>query len=439
MAGQTKTDNAPTPCNVCSRTLRGKQGLIQHSIATGHHAGRYCHECSRTFVSPTALADHKSSSIHDGSSKVVAVAVAAAAPAPSRTPKAQSPANNGIKCRDNTYTRLSRSDQSSIHKVLLSKCHPLHCLLTEGHRLWPDIAPAGQSDGRSTLVPTPPPSPKRRKAAAAAVVLDCEMAGTVPRNKSEAISLCAIDLLTGEVLMRTLIEPRRRVINWRTPITPITSAAMRSAAARGQALRGSDAARAALFEHIDANTVLIGQSVKFDLAALGVVHWRIVDSAILAAEAVFGGDGTKRFPRMWGLETLCRELLGLEIRRPVTGGGGGNGSSSNGGDATTHDSLEDTLATREVVLWCLRHPAELGAWGLHTRAAFYSKESKGKGDGKEKAKKKMSGRTRQGGRTRERNEMAGRCRRYSSSSTSEYLEWDDVVDWELWPKSPPSD
>ncbi len=54
---------------------------------------------------------------------------------------------------------------------------------------------------------------------------------------------------------------------------------------------------------------------------------------------------------MWGLQMLCEELVGLRIR---------NGSLSN--DAT-HDSLEDCLAARELVLWCLRHPAELNSWG----------------------------------------------------------------------------
>jgi hypothetical protein len=49
-----------------------------------------------------------------------------------------------------------------------------------------------------------------------------------------------------------------------------------------------------------------------------------------------------------------------------------------------HDGLEDALAARELVLWCLRHPVELEAWAAETRRSFWlrragrSAKSKGK-------------------------------------------------------------
>ncbi|KAK7754435.1 hypothetical protein SLS62_003455 [Diatrype stigma] len=290
-----------------------------------------------------------------------------------------------------------------------------------------------------------------------AVVFDCEMAGVAAANNSnsigkpeEAISLCAIDLLTGETLIHSLIEPQqyRHITDWRTRITGITAAGMRDAAARGEALAGLGAAQAALMEHVDANTVLVGQSLQFDLAALGLGIMpdrisRVVDSAVLAAEAVFGsGEGGTNaggqessssrnenkctgFPRRWGLKALCREFLGLVIRRPVAGGSGGK---------TSHDSLEDALATRELVLWCLRNPVELEAWGSWTRAAFDRDMKKEKKEKKQRAKslRKKQARERRGGRGAG---APGRTRRRSSSPEVE--RWEDVVDWDVWPKSPP--
>jgi hypothetical protein len=89
------------------------------------------------------------------------------------------------------------------------------------------------------------------------------------------------------------------------------------------------------------------------LKALGVAHGRVVDTAILAAEASgrLGERGKVR--RTVGLQRLCRELAGLEIR---SGGG-------------YHDSLEDVLATRELAIWCLTHPDEVSEWAVKYWAA----------------------------------------------------------------------
>jgi DNA polymerase III epsilon subunit-like protein len=57
--------------------------------------------------------------------------------------------------------------------------------------------------------------------------------------------------------------------------------------------------------------------------------------------------------RQWGLKTLCRELLGVDIQQKSRRG---------------HDSVEDAFAAREVVLWCINNTAGLEVWADQQRA-----------------------------------------------------------------------
>ncbi|RYP44580.1 hypothetical protein DL768_008976 [Monosporascus sp. mg162] len=88
---------------------------------------------------------------------------------------------------------------------------------------------------------------------------------------------------------------------------------------------------------------------------------KIVDTAIVASEAVFG-EPVKKFPRLWGLQALCEELLCLKIRR--------GSEAKQGARAHTHDTLEDALAILEVISRCLWHPSELDAWAFKAREVF---------------------------------------------------------------------
>ncbi|RYP02147.1 hypothetical protein DL764_005942 [Monosporascus ibericus] len=190
-----------------------------------------------------------------------------------------------------------------------------------------------------------------------AVVLDCEMVG-LGRKQTAVAKICAIDFLTGEELVKSLVKPRQPVKDWRVQITGLSPSHMLKAAAKGRLLAGTSAARAELLRHIDKGTVLVGHSLKHDLAALQIAHAKIVDTAIVTSEAVFG-EPAKKFPRLWGLQALCKELLRLKIRR--------GSEAKQGARAHAHDTLEDVLAAREMVLQCLRHPSELDAWALKAR------------------------------------------------------------------------
>lgn len=131
---------------------------------------------------------------------------------------------------------------------------------------------------------------------------------------------------------------------------------MATAVLHGRALKGSAEARTELFKYVDSDTVFVGHALQHDLLALGIRHDRIVDSAILATEAV--GKGVKR---RWGLKDLASQLLDIKIQ---------------GGDKVGHDSVEDAFAAREVVLWCIEHPNKLRIWAERKRKERYGKSKK---------------------------------------------------------------
>lgn len=117
---------------------------------------------------------------------------------------------------------------------------------------------------------------------------------------------------------------------------------MAVAEARKETLSGWRGARAEVWRHIDADTILVGHSLQNDLDALRMIHTRVADSAILAGNAV-GPGSTRR----WGLKGLCHEFLGILVQTGKAG----------------HDCLEDALAAREVVLWCAQNTVKLADWG----------------------------------------------------------------------------
>ena len=209
---------------------------------------------------------------------------------------------------------------------------------------------------------TPPPSPRRTKVQA--VALDCEMAG-VQGGASELVLLCAVDYLSGETLVNKLVRPLSRVVDWRTRYSGVSASMMTAAAMQGATLNGWKGARDALWEYIDADTILVGHALHHDLSVLRTIHTRIVDSSILTNKAA--GPVCSR---TWSLKTLCKDFLGIDIQ---TGGRKG------------HDCLEDALATRQVVLWCMQNPREFKRWGN-----IMKEEERLKSEQREKERKKKA-------------------------------------------------
>lgn len=311
--------------------------------------------------------------------------------------------------RGNEYTKLSPVEQGTIQRKLLDLCHSKERLEKEGYAFADFPLPTGSPRPADLPVPV-------AATAVTAIVIDCEMAGTVD-DDNELIHITIIDFFTGRVLLDQLVNPTRPIADWRTAITGIDAAMMQTAVQNNAALDGHEAACAELWEIADKNspnTILIGQSLQKDLTVLHTTPHatKVIDTAILTAEAILGAKKSIKMRKRWGLKELCESLFGIEIRRAD-----GPSSSNEEQEVVAHDALEDVLATREVVLSRLLIPDEFNRWAQQMGKDF----SKKKKQPKKKKKKKHS--------------HGYEC---GCDDDDEVLRWEDVVDWDTWPKSPPS-
>jgi DNA polymerase III epsilon subunit-like protein len=249
------------------------------------------------------------------------------------------------------WTTIPPNRQLAALNALMSCRHSRPILTANKYPRYTDRVDVVEDGAIPNFLETPAYDPKNVKISA--VALDCEGVRVGENGVSEVARISAIDYLTGDILIDTLVQPTEPVTDWRTKYSGITEEAMVEAIAQGKTLNGWPEARASLFEHIDANTVLVGQSLQRDLIALGIKHQQIVDTAILTAGAV-----GRKVKKRWGLKDVCNQLLGVTIQ--------------NHGEAG-HDSVEDAFAAREVVLWCIQHPGKLRQWGKKQRIEYYGK------------------------------------------------------------------
>ncbi|KAK8102328.1 hypothetical protein PG984_015474 [Apiospora sp. TS-2023a] len=356
MKAETTTDK-PYQCCHCPKRFKRTQDLANHSFSKGHNS-------EQGNRATTLQHDPTGSNFYTG----------------------------------HQYSQDLSADRSIIYSLLLELCHPLSRLESEGYRLQTEDELGNGPKRQFFLAP-------KLQTARLAVVLDCEMAAT-RESERELISICALDFFTGEVLVKSLVKPPLPIVQWKSNIHGITPTVMAVACANGQTLNGPEGTRSELWKHVGEDTVIIGHALGHDLDALRIAHQRVVDSSIVTAEAVFG-KGAK-LVRRWGLAALCKDLLGLAIRQ---------GTPSRSG---VHDDLEDALATRELVLWCLRQPVGLAFWANQARS--------------------ISAQRQRGSRGR----LRGRARKQRTQSPPgdyddevEVVRFRDVVDWDMWPKSSP--
>ncbi|KAB8262477.1 ribonuclease H-like domain-containing protein [Aspergillus pseudonomiae] len=186
-------------------------------------------------------------------------------------------------------------------------------------------------------------SPSRRSV----VAIDCEMV-QVGRGQNEVVQVCAVDVLSGEILVDKAVVPTKPVTDWCTPWSGMTADRLEDMRRKGKTVNGWEEARAEVLKFVDGDTILVGHALRNDVRALGMKHAKTLDTATVTKRAVskeMVGSGCKR---TWRLKTLCQDFLGISIQQ-----------SRNG-----HDCVEDTLATREVLLWCVRNPDKLKKWAM---------------------------------------------------------------------------
>ncbi|KAK6071967.1 arylamine n-acetyltransferase 1 [Seiridium cupressi] len=287
----------------------------------------------------------------------------------------------------NQYSLFNSPDQEVIYQALRLRCHAESLLqqkrfLTAGNRSsWSDGRLPRGIDAADFLVTAQSSSKTIRRV----VAIDCEMVGVRPSNpqedkaRSELAQLCAIDVLTGEVLIDKLVLPKETVVDWRTRYSGVSYPATRIAKAQGRLLHGWRAARTELLNYVDAETIIVGHSVLHDLQMLRLAHSKIVDTAFQTAESVFGD--MKMCTRLWGLKELAKVLTNLSIQIGKKG----------------HDCIEDTLATREIALWCICYPENLAAWAAAKREDLKKQKIEREKRLKEEAKKRREAELAQSG------------------------------------------
>ncbi|KAI6756143.1 hypothetical protein HG530_011879 [Fusarium avenaceum] len=413
-----KSQNKRYSCEVCSAPVKNSVDLAKHCIETGHEANQCCKPCVRRFSSKGALSQHKLDK-HTKSGRVV-----------SAHPQIQlnhnttelPVASKPYSFQDRNYTRLVSPDPNLVHHFLALNCHSNERLKREGYILPDDLSRGFNITKKNAnimrqSIATPTPNalfPKRK-----AIALDCEMAG-VRGGASELVSICVVDFFSGEILLNSLVKPRQPIIDWRTQIHGIGPTKMSVAVARKEALDGWETAREELFNLVNTDTVIVGQSLHHDLKVLRVAHAQVLDTAILTSDAA--ANPGAQSARIWGLQSLCADLLGLRILH----------------ETMKHDVVEDTMATREVVLWCICYPENLQAWAERARTTAAAQKFK-----RPNCKRKKTKRTKPLPVTRNED----RSGEYvidpygyydDGDDDDEILRWEDVVDWDTWPKSPPS-
>ncbi|XHG05848.1 hypothetical protein AWENTII_009061 [Aspergillus wentii] len=254
------------------------------------------------------------------------------------------------------YHHKDRPKNNRGKRKIYPCCHQRRgCVVLDAHKYLP--VPEGQAEMWRCSKLTP--AQDGVKTARAAVSMDCEMV-EVEGGSSEVAQVCAVDIVTGEVLVDTFVVPKKKVTDWRTPWSGMSEKRLRQMVSAGRTVNGWEEAREELWKYVDENTLMVGQALKHDLEVMRMVHLRVIDTAIVSREAV--GKSCKD---SFGLKTLCSDILNRDIQPAQVG----------------HDCMEDTMATREVVLCWVQNPEKVHEWAENLR--LKSEQSR-----KNKARKK---------------------------------------------------
>ncbi|OAA73652.1 RNA exonuclease [Cordyceps fumosorosea ARSEF 2679] len=216
----------------------------------------------------------------------------------------------------------------------------------------------------------------------AAVVIDCEM-GTAASGDSELIRVSAVDFFTREVLVDSLVWPDVRMAHFNTRYSGVTRKSMETARRARRTLAGRSGARAALWRFVGPSTVLVGHSANSDLNSLRWIHAIVIDTLLLEmriqpqlrgdqqrpqskGSGDEGGraDGDQQQPAEVAEVVVVQETASKENKQPKYPGLSLKALAAERLKRTIqvkgqgHDSLEDALATRDLLLWHMVHRPE---------------------------------------------------------------------------------
>ncbi|KAK6505482.1 hypothetical protein TWF481_007380 [Arthrobotrys musiformis] len=169
--------------------------------------------------------------------------------------------------------------------------------------------------------------------------MDCEMVKTASGPSLARISLISFD---GKLVFDSLVKPSEPILDYLTPFSGITEALLENITTTLPDIQNK------LKELINANTILIGQSLNSDLNALKFKHPWIIDTSVIY-------DHPRGKPMKPSLKWLTQKFLKKEIQnQPSTG----------------HDSIEDSRACLDLVKLKLEKGKDFGSTSANFESIF---------------------------------------------------------------------
>lgn len=113
-----------------------------------------------------------------------------------------------------------------------------------------------------------------------AVAVDCEM-GQTKENEHELIRVSMVDYFTGQALVDNLVNPDEPLEHCNTKYSGVTFQQLNHAIRTGNALKGKQGAREAIWRYVGPETVVIGHGACNDLSSLRWIHSNVVDTMLV--------------------------------------------------------------------------------------------------------------------------------------------------------------
>ncbi|KAM7184783.1 hypothetical protein V8F20_012077 [Naviculisporaceae sp. PSN 640] len=191
----------------------------------------------------------------------------------------------------------------------------------------------------------------------------------------QAVHVTLIDFYTGETLVTLLINlPVDSVADWCVGEKGLDAKMIKRASWNGKYYCFDNwvAAREKMWDYINKDTIIVGHGLERDLGALKMAHALVVDLKLVVAgwlgicavdketpghassTSTTGPSGNLQ------LENLTECLLGLRIR------------GTNKYKRQSRDTLEEVLAIRETVMWCLDNQERVQNWSVAEKHGYCS-------------------------------------------------------------------
>ncbi|XP_049310106.1 uncharacterized protein LOC125778047 [Bactrocera dorsalis] len=161
--------------------------------------------------------------------------------------------------------------------------------------------------------------------------LDCEMCYTDRGLEVTKVTVLGYD---GRVVYDHFVRPTVKIVDYNTRFSGVTASDL--CQNKNKNLKTLKEVQKDLLQLIDADTILIGHGLENDLRVLRIVHKKVVDTAYEFPHPL-------GFPYRRSLKSLTKKYLKREIQCGNEG----------------HDSLEDTQACLELMMWKVRKYIDL--------------------------------------------------------------------------------